>query len=285
MYVEGLHEKSIFLKDYKFRLLDNTEADFDYPFHWHSAVELLYITEGDYKATVNNREILLDERDILFIAAGDIHGFKTHGNTGRRIFIQFDITMLEGFGNLNMVKPFLSQTLKISRQDGNTYYSVLEEQIHKIINEQKNMDFTYELFINARIYDMLAIVSRIALNDTNEKKRGNTFNKIYALERINNVFKYIEKNYRNNISLEDASKAAGFSTYHFSRLFKEITEKNFHYYLNEFRIRQAERLLADNTAKISDVAYSVGFNSITTFNRVFRELKGFSPVEYKKSYV
>jgi AraC-like DNA-binding protein len=49
---------------------------------------------------------------------------------------------------------------------------------------------------------------------------------------------FIEQNYQNEITLKQLADAAGFSEYHFSRVFKEITEKNIHQYLSEFRIKK-----------------------------------------------
>jgi AraC-like DNA-binding protein len=86
----------------------------------------------------------------------------------------------------------------------------------------------------------------------------------------------------NDISLSDIAKAVGFSEYYFSRLFKDVTEKNFSHYLNEYRIKQAEYYLTRSGMSVAEIAYTVGFNSIVTFNRSFKSVKGCSPSTYKK---
>ena len=115
-----------------------------------------------------------------------------------------------------------------------------------------------------------------------EFKWRHNLKKVFGLEKINNAFVFIEKNYREEITLKDVSKAAGFSEYHFSRVFKEIMEKNFHCYLNEFRVKKAEKLLMKNDITITQVAYDSGFNSVVTFNRIFKVIKGCTPSIYKK---
>jgi len=94
------------------------------------------------------------------------------------------------------------------------------------------------------------------------------------------AFEYIEENYKNQITLGDISTSVGFSKAHFSRTFKKITEKNFHNYLNEYRIKKVEELLLDNSITITQLAHTSGFNSIVTFNRIFKQIKGCSPTQY-----
>ncbi|MBZ4647267.1 MAG: hypothetical protein PWR27_2469 [Petroclostridium sp.] len=282
MIIEGLHEKGIFTEDYPFRLTINIEENFDYPFHWHNAVELVYVLENGYKVNVNSGEYHLNEKDILIIAGGDIHGFYTRNNKGRRVFIQFDISMLDGFGDMNAVKPFLSQTKKISFQDDKHLHHALEEQILRIIAEYEKKEFAYALNLNARIYDIIVILSRNLISKISSGNEGGTVKKVCGLEKLSKAFKYIEENYQNNITLKDVSKATGFSEYHFSRIFKEITEKNFHSYLTEFRIKKAEKLLMNTDTTVAQAAHATGFNSIATFNRTFKEIKGCTPTLYRK---
>ena len=102
------------------------------------------------------------------------------------------------------------------------------------------------------------------------------------MERLNYALQYVEENYQNNATLKDASKAAGFSEYHFSRVFKEITGQNFNNYVTSRRIKRAEKLLTSHDLSIIEIAHSAGFHSITTFNRIFKKTKGCTPMEYKK---
>ena len=106
-----------------------------------------------------------------------------------------------------------------------------------------------------------------------------------GLGKISKSFEYVEKNYMEDIHLKDIARAAGFSEYYFSRLFKEITEKNFRQYLNEYRVKKAEAFLTNPNYTISEAAYAVGFSSISTFDRLFRKIKGCSPQDFRKLHV
>lgn len=285
MFLEGLHEKEIFPKDYPFRLEVNTAKDFYYPMHWHNAVELLYVAEGSCMSTVNNTVYSLVERDILIISGGDIHDFHIRNSNGKRIFIQFDISALGGLGSISIAKPFLALSRKISLIDDMEFHNSLEEQILKIIIEYDKKDFAYSLFLSARIYDILAILARNLAWRQSSQAVQSSIKKIHGLEKLNQAFKFIEENYQNNITLKDVSRASGFSEYHFSRMFKEVTEKNFHTYLKEFRIKKAENLLMNTGISIAEISHAVGFNSIVSFNRTFKCIKGCTPSAFKKMLV
>ena len=70
---------------------------------------------------------------------------------------------------------------------------------------------------------------------------------------------------------------AGFSPAYFSRFFKEATGVRFVEYVNAFRANVARQLLLQNEHSITEIAYRAGFNSIETFNRVFKSVHGCAP--------
>jgi len=106
--------------------------------------------------------------------------------------------------------------------------------------------------------------------------------KMEKLQKLDKVFQYVDKYYQTNIDLESISKVAGFSKYYFTRFFKENTGVTFIDYLNNFRITKAEWHLMEEKDSITEVAYKAGFNSVKTFNRVFKKSKGCAPMEYRR---
>jgi two-component system response regulator YesN len=93
---------------------------------------------------------------------------------------------------------------------------------------------------------------------------------------------FAEKNYMQEISLSQIADFAGLSVSHFSALFKQHTGDSFVNYMNKFRIEKAKQLLLEPDLKIYHVADMVGFSSMPYFNRVFKNLIGLSPNEYRK---
>ena len=84
------------------------------------------------------------------------------------------------------------------------------------------------------------------------------------------------------VTLEDAARQAGLSPFHFLRLFSKVVGVTPHQYLLRLRLRQAARLLADESRPVTDVALDVGFADLSNFVRTFRRAAGVSPRAFRK---
>jgi len=281
MKIEGLHEKELFEKTFPFRLLINQNLDFNYPSHWHNAIELIYVLENPFTVFVDSKEYHMNEKDILFIPSGDIHEFRSETFTGTRIFINFELSSLNSYGETDRIRSQTRDIRLITPEEGDLYKQV-EGEILKMLEGNENKGFANQLYYTARMLDILFLFSKSTPSQINIENMVHSRKKISGLEKINKSFDYIEKNFCEDIHLKDIARAANFSEFYFSRLFKEITEKSFHQYLNEFRIKKAEEILNDTNFTISEAAYAVGFSSIATFDRLFRNIKGCTPQEYRK---
>ena len=92
---------------------------------------------------------------------------------------------------------------------------------------------------------------------------------------------YVATHYSEPIRLEQIAQALNVSEFHFCRTFKHATALTFMDYLSRVRIEKAKGLLSENRLRVSEIAYEVGFQTITYFNRIFRKLVGFAPTEYR----
>jgi AraC-like DNA-binding protein/ligand-binding sensor protein len=92
---------------------------------------------------------------------------------------------------------------------------------------------------------------------------------------------YVASHQSNSITLEEIARALNSSTFHFCRKFKQATGLTFVQYLSRVRIEKAKILLHSKELRITDIAYEVGFQSLTHFNRIFHKLVGHSPTEYR----
>jgi len=282
MKLEGLHEKEIFTERYPFRLVENTADEFRYPMHWHNAAELVYNAAGTCCISVAGSDYSLEGGELLLIPAGEIHEIISCSKNGKRYFIQFDISSLDGFGGINDVRPFMEKIIKIGAGTCPQLKDSVEKCVMDLIREYESKDYAYALSINARIFDIIVLISRSQAGSLPDA--GSTRSRTVAgLKQINKAFEYIERNYPQQITLKDISQAVGFSEYYFSRLFKEYTGQSFLSYLNTYRVKQAAKLLKSTERPVLEIALDTGFNSLTTFNRIFRKIKGCSPSYYRKA--
>lgn len=282
MILEGLHEKELFSENRPIRVAINEISDYEYPAHWHRAVELVYTQESSCRVRVGKADYDLCEQNLLMIAPGDIHSLHTSQEKGQRIFLQFDPSLLHTLDGGSLLKTALLQTRKLDTSGKSDLVREIGRHIQCILQALEENDPSYTLYLHARISDILFLLSRLLLAETQTAGFADRQGRQTGLEKLNQALLYIEANYGSELTLRDVSQAAGFSEFHFSRLFKESMEMNFHDYLNEFRVKKAERLLVETDTSVSDAAFSAGFNSLSTFHRVFRELKGCSPSAYRR---
>ena len=98
---------------------------------------------------------------------------------------------------------------------------------------------------------------------------------------VTSAVKYLQENFRKDISLEEISHYVHLSPYYFSRIFKKETGLNFVEYLTKLRIDEAKRMLRDSEESIINIASIVGYNEPNYFSRVFRKLEGITPKQYR----
>ena len=92
---------------------------------------------------------------------------------------------------------------------------------------------------------------------------------------------FIEEHQGEDIGLDDVARAVHASTFHFCKMFKKATGMTFTHYLSLVRVTKAKQQFANPQLRISEIAYAVGFNSLTHFNRMFRKLTGESPTVFR----
>jgi len=93
--------------------------------------------------------------------------------------------------------------------------------------------------------------------------------------------KFIEQHSGEELSLRRVAKAVSISPNHLSEKFKEVTGVNFVEYVAHARFNHACDLLRNPNRRISEIAFAVGFQSLSQFNRVFKTLAGKSPSQYR----
>ena len=92
---------------------------------------------------------------------------------------------------------------------------------------------------------------------------------------------FIHEHSDEDLSLTKVAKSVHISPNYLSERFKEVTGVNFVDYIARHRIEKACKLLQDLNLRISEIAFAVGFQSLSQFNRVFRKLAGKSPTAYR----
>ncbi|WP_167954808.1 AraC family transcriptional regulator [Anaerosporobacter faecicola] len=105
------------------------------------------------------------------------------------------------------------------------------------------------------------------------------------VRRIHTVQDYMEQHLGQPMSIEELSLVAGFSKYHFSRIFQGIVQEPLAHYVNRIKMENGLFLLAHREDKnMTDIAYELGYTDSAVFSRAFKNYFGISPREYRKEY-
>ncbi|MFL0253168.1 AraC family transcriptional regulator [Clostridium neuense] len=245
--------------------------------HWHIDVEIILVTEGSIKVGINDDSRILNKGDMAIFGSTDIHYLDSTNMSSKINMIIFRPDIVSNsFGwpeTFKLNTPFINEHVinKIKLEN----YKKIADIFHSIVNEMKEKETAYDLCIKGKLIELCAFALRyLPISSIDKTKKGN---RLPDINRIKNAMKFIEDNYANNITLNDISQRVHFSACYFSRMFKKFTGTNFATYLSEVRVENAEFLIKTTSKTIAEIAFECGFNSVRTFNRVFKKIKGYTP--------
>lgn len=279
--LKGIYETVNYKKNTSFRLYINDTAE-DYPTHWHNSLEIIMPLENTYTVNSCNRKIVLKENDIIFIWPCCIHTLSAP-LIGKRMVLQADINVLNQIKQMVTLHSMLTPITIVTAESNPATHPLIRQSLQEIIKDYENDNS----FIDLSIYSKLLNIFALLAQDTNElsEQFNMTANKQQEYtEKFMYICEYISQHCSEDLCLDDIAALAGFSKYHFSRLFKQFTGISFYKYLNQKRIALAEKQLSDANNSITDVAINSGFSSMSSFIRMFKQIKNCTPTEFRNMH-
>lgn len=233
-----------------------------FPEHRHEFYEFEYVSEGAGEYILNGQSFNLKKGDLVFVTPMDLHSYKKGNEKFRTITVKFVPERLcHQLRDITKFEPFIMTC------DDN-----LKNAFLNIKNERSSEKFT-DFAIKNALERILILILREKVNASKADKELD----------LGQIIGYINKNFRNTITLDEVSEKCGYSNSHFCRQFKKTTGKSFVEYLNNIRVIHAKNLLATTDMSITDISYDCGFGSVRNLNREFLKRCGCSPNEYRKS--
>ena len=269
-------------KSFYFRVFDNNNHNplhKHQKWHYHPEIELVFISNGEGKRQVGLDLSNYRDGDLVLIGSNVPHtGFTDYfDNERKEVVIQFKPDFLGD--SLLRVFEFkkIQKLLELSKQ-GIVFYGETKKNIGiSMLGLQYESNFQ-QLLTLLRILENLSNSEEYKL--LNDKEFSNQ--SIIENERINKVFNYVKNNYKEKICLNEASSLVFMTTPSFCRYFKKHTGKTFIKFVNEYRINNALKLLAQSEIDIKNICYECGFNNFSHFNRLFKKTIKITPSEYRK---
>ncbi len=263
-----------------FRVWYGDVSDY-YDTHWHTAVEVLMTVEGVCDVYSSNKEYSVKAGEILITPAGEPHTLLTRPGAKRYIML-FE---LDQFLSLHDFVALKTMTMfPIYMPTSSPIYEDACGILQSIITEYSSGNRLSEMVNYSHILRLYALMGRNYLSTVYAGSNTPPVKQQVYLEAFNHVMDYIDHHYMENITLDIIAAEAGFSKFYFTRLFKQYANTTFWHFLCLKRIQMAERLLASTKATVADIALQVGFDSIPSFNRIYRQLRNCTPTQYRARY-
>lgn len=252
--------------------------------HFHDEFELMYIIKGEGVRVVGDRMDYFNKEELVFLGSGVPHVFKNDKNASQNEVDYIVVKFNRIIGGQDLFKiPELAPINRFLKRAGkglifsDTTVMKLKKQLIKLA-KSKNED---------RIILLLKVLKILSAQEDYNELSTDTFllkNTSAGEDRTKKVINYISENYNKNISLEDLASISYMTTNSFCRYFKNRTGKTAFQFIREFRINKACQMLINGEKNISQICFDTGFNSLSSFNRVFKSLKHISATEYKSKY-
>ncbi len=267
-------ESSILVKQHTEFLNTNT------PFwHFHPEMELVYVNKGKGKRHIGNHLSYFNNSQLLLLGPNLPHnGFTDRLTTnGSETLVQFKEDFLgEGFfeiPEMKKVKDMFERSKK-----GIIFGINTKEKLGKKIEKLAEKEGFKQIIVLLEILNTLSKTEDYTLLNANG----------YAFEaepqdsaKIDSIYKYINENFKEHISLDEIADIANMTVPAFCRYFKKVTGKTFTKLVNEYRVVHATKLLTESQSSITDIAFECGFNNFSHFNKLFKEVTGKSASKYR----
>jgi AraC-like DNA-binding protein/quercetin dioxygenase-like cupin family protein len=264
-----------------FTIREFTDLDPVYkPFwHFHPEYEIVYISKGKGKRHIGNHISYYEDGDLIFLGPNLPHLGFTEGHFKDQVEVV--LQMKEDFlgkGFLQAPEMRDIQHLFERSRKGLIFKGKTREQTGQRLREMVRMD-PFE-----RVLALLQVLQFLASTDECDSLNADGFAlevQAQHLDRMQEVYHYVEANFQQEVSLEEAAKRTNMTVPAFCRYFKRITGKTFTHLVNEVRIAHACRLLNDEHLSIAAVSFDSGFNNLSHFNKQFKLVVGTSPRAFR----
>jgi AraC-like DNA-binding protein len=249
--------------------------------HFHPEYEIVYISNGRGKRHIGEHVSFYEGGDLIFLGPNMPHfGFSEELYDEH---VEIVVQMREDFlGTDFLSRPEMTAIRQLFERAhaGLSFYGDTKHRIgDRLVKLVEYNGFD-------RLLNLLLILQEMAhASEYQILNAGNYAVEVHAQdhERMQRICAFVESSFHRHIPLEEVADLINMTTPAFCRYFKKLTNKTFTNFVNEFRIAHACRLLSNDHLSISSVSYECGFNNLSHFNKLFRQVTGGSPRDYRRS--
>ena len=254
--------------------------------HWHEEVELLYFSGGKFRLEINMESFPIQSECFYFINPGELHSIMaetSHRHWEDAIVFSPGILSFDSCdeAQIHLINPVLNDRLLFPRcitpeqpafiPVRNAFLDICQSFGQAPLEEPAR-----QLYTKASLLQILATLSTHGLFTPTEKNMDK------RVEDIKTALTYIKDNYQEKIYISHLAEQVSLNEQYFSRLFKKVIGHSPMEYINEYRVKQARRLLEKTDLLVTEICLECGYSNLGNFLREFRKYTGTTPLQYRK---
>jgi len=256
--------------------------------HYHSALELIYIKKGRGTQFIGDSIKNFNDGDVVLLGSNlphywrfDPEFFETKDGEPVDVYaVHFKEEFL-GKDFLNLPENQEIKRIFAQAKQGIKLQGAVKEKIAVLMPQIIEATGTMRII---RLLEVLTVIANCSEKNIlvslgfkpnfleNEK------------DRIQSIYNYTISNYKKKIELKEIAAVAKISPNSFCKFFKTKSRKTYTQFLNEIRVGQACKLLIENDLTVKEICYDCGFYNFTSFHKYFREITGKSPLKYQQAF-
>ena len=253
--------------------------------HWHSALEIDYVEEGEAEFHTLSQNFTVKKGQLIFINSNVIHSVSSNSSSGCKLYAHlFHPKFLCGtYTSIffsQYILPVIRRTdLPVLQIVPDTYQGLrMAESFLQAVELSRREPFGYELLLRSELsgFWLLLLEKILSIPESGIKKSG------LDTDRLKQMLTYIHQNYSQHITLDMIAASASISTRECSRCFQRCLKLSPVTYLNQYRIHQAASQLLNTTDTVLTISENCGFSSGSYFGKLFHRVMGCTPKEYRK---
>lgn len=229
---------------------------------------LIYVLKGAGRIASDSKDYDIKKGSIILINA---HTHSTIALLRKTEWIQI---VIDGIVITDVNQAFVNHQIIVKEAHNDFVKSYLDLMLFEEAHSFQASKYIQKRLFITLLYRIL-IENELSYKATSSNTRS---------EEIDAVITYLTENYQEPITLDSLSEIFGLSKYYLIKLFRQTTAYTPIEYLIQIRISQAEKLLKETNLTISEVCLEVGFKTQSYFSKVFKNITGLRPMEFRKKY-
>ena len=259
--------------------------------HWHLEIEIIIINHGEADFLTDEKKIRLRPGEGILVNQNVMHSIQPIDDTANCSFysVVFHPAFLFGYGNTVMSSKYLvpvisSPVFRIKElNERDPALEQIMDLTNNVIAANLTKRYGYELVIKSYLCRLWILLLEQVIPQNITKTKEITISTDET--RVKDAIIYIEMHFNEPITLEQLAASIHISKSDCCRCFKRTLQVTPIEYLMKFRIFRATQMIQRNDPEahsMSSLAFSVGFNNASYFNKVFKQFLGCTPSEYKR---